>query len=69
VAAVDKVVVAVWDEYHLNDALVTLDAVALSDAVLPVQMVTPLAVIVAAVASGLTVILTEPVYTVPQSFL
>jgi hypothetical protein len=66
---VDKTVVVVWDEYHLNVGLVTLDALALSDAVLPEQIVMPFAVIIAAVASGLTVILTEPVCTVPQLFV
>jgi hypothetical protein len=58
----------VWSAaYHLNDGLVTPDALADRDAVSPEHIVVPSAVIVAATAYCFTVIVTSDVSIVPQS--
>jgi hypothetical protein len=51
----DNTVVVVWSAYHLNEGLVTPDALADRDAFSPEHIVVPFAVIVEAVANGFTV--------------
>jgi hypothetical protein len=55
----DNTVVVVWSAYHLNEGLVTPDALADRDAFSPEHIVVPFAVIVEAVAYGFTVTTTS----------
>jgi hypothetical protein len=55
----DNTAVVVWSAYHLNEGLVTPDALADSEAVSPEHIVVPFAVIVEAVAYGFTVTTTS----------
>jgi hypothetical protein len=57
-ALVYNSVVDVWSAYHLKTGLVTLGAVADSEAVSPEHIVVPFAVMLVAVAGGFIVIVT-----------